>query len=255
MCLLVVLHRVHPHAPLIVGANRDELLARPAVPMKQWTDRSPRLWAGQDLQSGGTWLAMNDRGVFAGVTNQPGGRRDPSLKSRGEWPLVLAGYRHAADAAAAFVANTDPGSYAPGWILVGDAESLTYIDMTGSEPELMRLEAGIHVLENVPLEAPSPKARAVRQALADIAALPWPGARAVLEATLRSHAIPAGAEAFARVPGMIIPAETHAPCVHAGAYGTRTSAILVANGGGPSEFRFTDGPPCTHPYVSALDHT
>ena len=52
---------------------------------------------GRDELSGGTWLAVNEHGVCAGLTNQPlGDAKDPSKRSRGELPLELA--RHASAA-------------------------------------------------------------------------------------------------------------------------------------------------------------
>src|SRR5262245_12365665 len=66
MCLLIVQSRVHRDAPLVVAANRDELLARPAISM---TVLEPGIVGGRDLLAGGTWLALNRQGVFAGLTN------------------------------------------------------------------------------------------------------------------------------------------------------------------------------------------
>ena len=74
MCLLVVAFRLFADTPLLIGANRDEFLNRPAVPMTVLRDEGPRVLGGQDEQSGGTWLAVNEWGVFAGLTNQPGKR-------------------------------------------------------------------------------------------------------------------------------------------------------------------------------------
>ncbi len=42
-------------------------------------DDGPRVLGGQDQQSGGTWLALNEWGVFAGLTNQP---RQPGAMPR-----------------------------------------------------------------------------------------------------------------------------------------------------------------------------
>src|SRR5690606_29097670 len=42
--------------------------------------------------------------------------------------------------------------------------------------------------------------------------------------------------------------ERGAPCVHAGAYGTRSSQIVVVPDRGAPRIRFTAGPPCTSPW-------
>ena len=91
MCLLVVASRVVDGEPLIVGANRDEILERPSTAVTVLQDRRPRVLGGRDELSHGTWLAINEHGVCAGLTNQPlGEAKDPSKRSRGELPLALA---------------------------------------------------------------------------------------------------------------------------------------------------------------------
>ena len=98
MCLLIVLHRVYKEAPLLLAANRDEFLARSADPMRVHRKENPRILGGRDEQAGGTWLAVNDRGLFAGLTNHPSSSRLPDKKSRGELPLALAHYKDAKQA-------------------------------------------------------------------------------------------------------------------------------------------------------------
>ena len=78
MCLIVVGWHAHRDYPLVVAANRDELLARPAVPAHWWTD-FPDLLAGRDLEAGGTWMGVARSGRFAALTNY----RDPTLHRTG----------------------------------------------------------------------------------------------------------------------------------------------------------------------------
>ena len=47
MCLIVFAWQSHPDFPLIVAANRDEFLGRPAAPAHWWTD-APDLLAGRE---------------------------------------------------------------------------------------------------------------------------------------------------------------------------------------------------------------
>ena len=71
VCLLVLLFGVDPDAPLVVAANRDERLDRPAVAMTVLAEGGPRILGGRDNKAGGTWLAVNEYGVVAGLTNRP----------------------------------------------------------------------------------------------------------------------------------------------------------------------------------------
>jgi uncharacterized protein with NRDE domain len=249
MCLLAILFRTHPDAPLVVAANRDELLARPAVAMEVLRPESPRILGGRDLLAGGTWLAVNEHGVVAGLTNRIEAGRDPSRRSRGELPLRLAMHARAEDAARALAEEARPGDYNACWILVGDRDALYYLEVGPGRIAARPLGPGIHVLENRPLEAPSPKADAVRAALAGSSA--WRGDELIerLHAVLRSHVVPTG-------PGAGDggrPAETEAACVHGEGYGTRSSEIVVVppDPASPPAIRYTAGPPCTSPLVAA----
>lgn len=247
MCLLIALHQVVPGIPLVLAANRDEFLARPAVAMTVLRERNPRILGGKDLQAGGTWLAVNEHGVVAGLTNLPGPTRDPSKRSRGELPIALAGYPTAAEAAEAFLAGFDPSHYNPAWILVGDAESLHYIDFTGGgELRLRTLPAGVHVLENRALDEPSEKAKFVRWLYAH----KFAGKETVeaLRGVLTSHQIPPD---LARAPGPR-PLSVEAACVHAGPYGTRSAAIVLVGESGPPRLLHTIGPPCQAEFQDAV---
>src|SRR5580698_5185507 len=119
MCLLIALFGVTDGAPLIVAANRDERYARPAVSMTVLQESDPAILGGRDELAGGTWLAVNEHGVVAGLTNRPSpAGRDPNRRSRGELPLLLAARPSADSAAATFVANVQPSLYNPAWLLV-----------------------------------------------------------------------------------------------------------------------------------------
>src|ERR1700722_1741674 len=110
-----------PDAPLVVGANRDERLARPATAMGVLRESGPRILGGRDEVAGGTWLAVNSDGLVAGLTNRPmPDGPDPTKRSRGELPLALALHRRADDAVGEFLKNIRPAEYNPAWFLVGD---------------------------------------------------------------------------------------------------------------------------------------
>lgn len=233
MCLLIALHHVVPGLPLVLAANRDELLARPAVAMTTLADGPPRLRGGRDALAGGTWLAVSDDGVVVGLTNQPG-TRNPARRSRGELPLLLASARSAEEATTRAEATLRGEDFSPAWLFAGDRRTLHYLDLTNPGPPRSRLlAAGVHVLENSPLEVQTTKTEAVRAAvLAVLAHTPIDLEDALFE-VLRSHDAPPGAPAH------------RAACVHLGAYGTRSSLVVSVGVSGPPRLAWTDGPPCT----------
>lgn len=252
MCLLAVATRVRPESPLIVAANRDEWLDREADAMVVLEQREPRILGGRDRTAGGTWLAVNQHGVVAGLTNKPTLNKDPSKRSRGELPLLLARQRNAAAAAEAFASRVEVTEFNPCWLLVGDQESLFYLDATGTTPlEPCLLGPGVHILENRALRAPSPKADWVSNRLDGLADWPYEALVGRLHEVLRSHEIPAGTEERPDDEKWR-PAETEAACVHAGPYGTRSSSIVIVPATPePPRIWYSSGPPCSTELQSA----
>src|SRR5260370_39144646 len=55
MCTLVILRRPDHRWPVLIGANRDEMIDRPwEPPGRHWPDR-PEVVAGLDRLAGGAW--------------------------------------------------------------------------------------------------------------------------------------------------------------------------------------------------------
>ena len=243
MCLLVVASRVVPDAPLLVGANRDEVLDRPATAIGVLEHGPPRILGGRDDQSGGTWLAVNEHGVCAGLTNQPlGDAKDPTKRSRGELPLALTRHRSATEAVASFVASYDPAAYNGAWLLVGDRTSLYFVDFTAPEgARSVELPPGVHVLENRALGAASLKVDLVRETLGTPV-----GADEFTEAfrrVLTDHRIPEGEER-----------SNAANCVHLEGFGTRSSCLVrVPAAKGLPVLWVADGAPCAAEYREASE--
>ena len=250
--LIAAYSRVARGAPFVLAGNRDELFPGPRFP---WPLLSvaPRILGGRDLVASGTWMAVGVQGVMAALTNRPPASPSPppGLRSRGELPLRLVRHATARAAVRAFVEEVDPRDYNPCWILVGDRESLFYLEVwSGAGLAARELPPGLHILENRPLDAPSPKVDYVR---ARLPALPQLGRGWLrkIASTLASREIPLAARA-PRSPDEWRPAEVEAACVHAGAYGTRWSGIAaVGVSKAAPRFCFSDGPPCEAPYRRA----
>lgn len=249
MCLLIALSGVVPGAPLIVAANRDEFYRRPAVTMTTLRESGPRVLGGRDELAGGTWLAVNSRGVVAGLTNQPApGGRDLTKRSRGELPLAFTAYDNAEEAVTRVCATLDPAAYNPCWLLVGDRHALFSVGLAGGpQPEVERLPPGVHVLENLPLRAPSAKVDQVTAMVTrelESAAAPADALAAVLRDHQPAQQAP---EPPAQPGGRARPPALTAACVHAEEYGTRSALIVTVPAAGPPRLRVADGPPCQAP--------
>jgi uncharacterized protein with NRDE domain len=254
MCLLVFAWRTESAFPLLVAANRDERLDRPAQPFGVLRESGPRLLGGRDRLAGGTWLAVNDAGVVAGLTNRPSpGGPDRTKRSRGELPLMLAGHRSAEQGVVELVERIHAGQYNPAWLLVGDRTSLFYVELADDrDPVVSPLPPGVHILENVALGRPSAKVGRVRRQLATATAdgdALWPTLRSVLA----DHTIPTDdpPEDDADAGAVIRRPATRAACVHTDDYGTRSAELIRVPSEPAShpEVLVAEGPPCTAPFV------
>ena len=156
MCTVVILRRPDDAWPVLLGANRDEMLARPwEPPGRHWPDR-PDVIAGLDSLAGGTWLARNDDGVVAAVMN-----REHSLgpvadkRSRGELPLEALDHADVF-AAAESLAALDPRAYRPFNMLIADNRDAYWLcNSDGAERiELAPLPSGWSMLTSHQLNDP-----------------------------------------------------------------------------------------------------
>src|SRR5712691_835981 len=147
MCTLVILRRPEHTWPVVIGANRDEMVARPALPpARHWPDRA-EVVAGLDLEAGGSWLGLNDWGVAAAVLNRHGSLGPAAgLRSRGE--LVLEALDHAdAVAAAAALADLDPAAYRSFNLIVADNRDAFWLRHDGTgRIEAWPLDDGLSLL-------------------------------------------------------------------------------------------------------------
>ena len=166
MCLIVFAVDCHPRYSLVLGANRDEYLERPAAPASFWRE-APHLLDGRDLQAGGTWMGITTSGRLAAVTNY----RDMRLQvaappSRGQ--LVTAFLQDEAASAADFraVLQRDGNSYDGCNFLYGSCRELHYFTNRGGSSG--PVPPGIHALSNHLLDSPWPKVTTARERLAVI---------------------------------------------------------------------------------------
>ena len=70
MCTIILCRNVFDDWPLVLAANRDEFYERPTAP-PAWQSTQVSIFAGRDLEAGGTWLGVRTDGRFAALTNQP----------------------------------------------------------------------------------------------------------------------------------------------------------------------------------------
>ena len=156
MCTLVILRRPEHRWPVIIGANRDEMIGRPAAPpARHWPDR-PEVVAGRDLLAGGSWLGINDWGVTAAVLNRHGSLGPaPGQRSRGE--LVLEALDHPdAVAAAEALSHLDPAAYRTFNLIVADNRDAFWLrHADGAHIEMQPIPDGLSLIDSGELNRPN----------------------------------------------------------------------------------------------------
>lgn len=229
MCTLVAWVGAFAGHPLVIAANRDENLGRASAGPERHAGAVPYV-APVDRVAGGHWWALNDHGLFVGLTNRAGAIRAADRRSRGLLVADLAQLGGFAQAAAQ-VESLEPASYNGFHLLVTDGRHALQAVCDGETMGVDRLSPGLHVLTERGFgAAPQSRDERVRRRFERVAA-PDLGA---LEAGLSSHDDP----------------PIDALCVHVpeADYGTLSSTILVRGAGGEQRLRFAPGSPCTTAY-------
>ncbi len=153
MCLILFAYRQHADYPLVVIANRDEYYARPTRDAYWWDDAD--IFAGRDLEAGGTWLGINHHGHFAAVTNvrEPGGM-NPGKISRGE---LTRNYLSANQSAEEYLQqlSTHDQDYAGFNLLLADQLGLWFY--SNRDHGIRQIEPGIYGISNGGFDEPWPK--------------------------------------------------------------------------------------------------
>ncbi|MDA0659124.1 MAG: NRDE family protein [Planctomycetota bacterium] len=82
MCLLAIQYQSVLEAPILVAANREEFYERPSAPPSIQSGK-PRILCGTDERAGGTWLGVNQHGMFVAACNRPKSDNSYPSRSRG----------------------------------------------------------------------------------------------------------------------------------------------------------------------------
>lgn len=236
MCTVVVLIRPGHDWPLLLAANRDEMLGRAWDPPGRYWPNLPGVVAGRDRTAGGTWMGVNDANVVAAVLNRPGSLGPAAGKrSRGELPLLALEHGSARDAVAA-IGETNAGAWRSYNLVIGDHSGAFFIRGLGhGRPEAIHLESGLHmVTAHDPDDRESPRvARHLDRFRA--AQSPTPGDWSAWQAILADRAGDPG-EQINVVPR--------------GGFGTVCSSLLALPAAGGRMWLFAAGPPHEAPFLA-----
>lgn len=143
MCIVTLAWQSLPDCPLLLLSNRDEFYQRPTQPLHYWQDDA--IYAGRDLQQGGTWLGVTQRGRWAVVTNIRERLDHTNPYSRGQ---LIVDYLTCAWSPMQFARALvdDQQRYGGFNLMVGTLQQAVYMSNRGEAPQL--LPAGVYVMGN-----------------------------------------------------------------------------------------------------------
>ncbi|WP_255170809.1 NRDE family protein [Natrononativus amylolyticus] len=238
MCTLTLAWQVFEDAPVAVAANRDEALDRPAGPPDVYR-ASPLVIAPHDVEAGGTWIGVNEHGVFAGITNRWTERDLAGERSRGLLVADVLETTSAADAAAHVERTTSEHEYEGFNLVVADAEDAIHLGWDGSLSRTA-FDPGVHVVVNVGFD----ETFALPAERRDLGERQAESARAVREALEPRD--DERVEGWLERAGTVLGDHEYGVCIHGDGYGTRSSSLLAV--GERTRYEFADGPPCRTAY-------
>jgi uncharacterized protein with NRDE domain len=234
LCTLIAAFHVLPRWPLAVAANRDEHLDRASSPPRLWPGK-PSFVAPRDDVAGGTWLGLNERGLFVGVTNRFGVPRDPQRESRGT--LVLEALAEpSAHSLHRRLAALSPGRFNAFHLFYADRSQAYVTWSDGGELKQAELPPGVQIVTERSLGGDDhARTELIRSKWRELD--PEEIDEEDLGSLLRLHANDT-------IGGTCI----HAPAFN---YGTRSSAIvLLGDTVAASRLLWAEGNPCTVPHQS-----
>ena len=231
MCLIALAWKARADLPLAVAANRDEWRERPTEPAHWWPEH-PELFAGRDLQAGGTWMGVTKGGRFAAVTNF----RDPSDKrstARSRGTLVTEFLLGDAAPSAYLRALAQRAREYNGFnLILGDREELWYFG--SREGQARPIEPGVHALSNHLLDEPWPKVVRARMAMTEAMKEKDPAPR-LFKALADGQGAPDEALPDTGV-GLVWERRLASPLITGGDYGTRSSSVVLVSASGEIAF-------------------
>lgn len=228
MCLLAIQYRLVPESPILVAANREEYYDRPSQPPSIQSGK-PRVLCGVDQQANGTWLGVNQHGLFVAACNRV--RLMPPLtpRSRGTLCRDLLRAGSAREAVDTALEELSTGKYDGVNYVIADGES-GWVVHGCEEAEVVQLEEGLSIVSSGDVN--DPRDQRVKMAL-----------RLLTLQTLDSPVkfLAVASKVFARAPS---PPGRPSMVIRGKKRGT-VSATLLSLGVKPRDaiFQFADGPP------------
>jgi len=228
MCILAIQYQPGTDTPVLVAANREEAYDRTALQPSIQSGK-PRILCGIDQRSGGTWLGVNQHGLFVAACNRLKFNQPANPPSRGVLCRELLRSGSARRAVDLALDEISSAKYNGVNFMIADAESAWAVH-GGDDYEAIALEEGLSIIGNRDVNDPRDERVKLAQRLLTLQTLDSPVK--FLAVASKVFARPASAPDR---PSMVLRAAEH---------GT-VSSTLLALGKKPRDaiFQYADGAP------------
>ena len=152
MSLLAILYQLVPESPILVAANREEKYDR-VCPTPSIQSGKPRILASMDQQTGGTYLGVNQAGMFCGLTTRRKMYVPPNPKSRSVLCREMLRANSARQAVDVALEELDSNQYDGANFVVADAES-GWVIHAGNEVNVQPLQEGLSIVGDKDIDDP-----------------------------------------------------------------------------------------------------
>jgi hypothetical protein len=239
MCTLAILYRIVRGSPILVASNREERRDRPTQYPKIQSG-TPRIVCGIDRKAGGTWLGVNQHGLFCTVLNRPKKRPPAEPRSRGLLCREMLDLRNAKEASEFAARELATGKYAGANYVCADAKYAAVV-YGGDEVKVVEITPGLHIITNGNMDDYRDERHELVRRMLTLHTLD----SAVTFLAVASRTFSRKPDSFGR-RGVVLTGEEH---------GTVSSTLLsLSRKIQQSIMQYSPGPPSEHPYddLSAL---
>jgi hypothetical protein len=239
MCLLALQYQTARDAPILVAQNREEHFDRPTQAPRIQSGR-PRVICGIDRKAGGTWLGINQFGLFVAVANRPRSPVPPEARSRGMLCREMLNFETAIRSAEYAAGELATNQYAGAHFICADARNALVIQ-SGETVETIELPPGLHMLSGAGVNDRNDERQEFVRRLLTLQRLD----SAVAFLAVASRTFSRKADEMGR-RGVVL---------HGAEYGTVSSSLLsLPKKSHNAVYHYSPGPPSEHSYddLSAL---
>jgi len=172
MCLLAVQYRLVPESPILVAANREEYYDRPSLSPSIQSGK-PRVLCGIDQKAGGSWLGVNQSGLFIGICNRATVTPLFGQRSRGLLALDLMRCGSARKALDKALAELEKTRYEGCNIVIADSRD-GYVVHADEERQVVEMQQGLNIVGSRNLNDPRDQRVAMARRLLTLQTLDSP---------------------------------------------------------------------------------